>query len=134
VATGTSTPVDSGGKPLHVWVDAQLPPSLAGWLRSEHGVFADHVSQLDLTAARDTEIFAAARAAGAGSVIITKDDDFRKLLAQHGPPPQVVWVRCGNVTNFELRRIISDAWSRAVEHLLTGEPLVEIRRRGDRSS
>jgi uncharacterized protein (DUF433 family) len=55
VTTGTSTPVDSAVKPLHVWVDAQLPPSLAGWLRSEHGVFADHVSQLDLTAARDAE-------------------------------------------------------------------------------
>jgi predicted nuclease of predicted toxin-antitoxin system len=32
-------------------------------------------------------------------VVVTKDDDFAKLLGQHGPPPQVVWLRSGNVTN-----------------------------------
>jgi predicted nuclease of predicted toxin-antitoxin system len=60
---------------------------------------------------------------------VTKDDDFAKLLGQHGPPPQVVWLRCGNVTNPELRRIVLDAWPRADALLAEGEALVEIRRR-----
>jgi predicted nuclease of predicted toxin-antitoxin system len=134
VATGIGPPDGSAGKPVRVWVDAQLPPSLASWLRSEHGIAASHVSELDLTAVKDAAIFAAAKAAGDGSVIVTKDDDFRTLLTRFGPPPQVIWVRCGNVTNSELRRIISDAWSRAETLLRAGESLIEIRRRSERSS
>jgi predicted nuclease of predicted toxin-antitoxin system len=80
--------------------------------------------------AKDANIFAAAKAAGVGTVVVTKDEDFRKLLSQHGPPPQVVWVRCANVSNPELRRILSDAWPRAAALLLHGEPLVEIRQLG----
>jgi predicted nuclease of predicted toxin-antitoxin system len=134
VSTETLPSAGSAGKPVRIWIDAQLPPSLASWLRSEHGVAADHVSELDLAAARDAEIFAAAKAVGDGSVIITKDDDFRTLLTRSGPPPRVIWVRCGNVTNSELRRIISDAWPRAEALLRDGESLIEIRRRGERSS
>lgn len=36
-----------------VWIDAQLPPVLAGWLRDEYGVNAVHVKDLDLTRAPD---------------------------------------------------------------------------------
>ena len=95
---------------------------------------AIHVEQLGLLRARDPEIFAAARGADRAVVVLTKDDDFPKLLEHHGPPPQVVWVRCGNVTNQELRRILHESWPRAADLLATGEPLVEIRRRTDGAS
>lgn len=111
------------------WIDAQLPPALARWLHTEHGTDAQHVEELGLHRARDTEIFAAARAAAGPVAVITKDDDFAKLLDRHGPPPQVVWLRCGNVTNRELRRIVLDAWPRARDLLMAGEALIEIRRR-----
>jgi predicted nuclease of predicted toxin-antitoxin system len=111
-----------------VWIDAQLPPSLAQWLRSEYGTDAMHVEALGLHRAHDSEIFTAARAAQDSVVIVTKDDDFAKLLDQHGPPPQVLWVRCGNVNNQELRRIVLDAWPRASALLTASEALVEIRR------
>jgi predicted nuclease of predicted toxin-antitoxin system len=119
-----------GNKRL-VWIDAQLPPSLAQWLRSEYGTNAMHVETLGLHRAHDSQIFAAARAAEDPVMIVTKDDDFAKLLDQRGPPPQVVWVRCGNVSNQELRRIVLDAWPRALALLTTGEALVEIRRRSE---
>jgi predicted nuclease of predicted toxin-antitoxin system len=96
------------------WIDAQLPPALARWLQTEHQAEALHVEQLGLLCARDTDIFAAARAATGPVVVVTKDDDFAKLLDRHGPPPQVVWLRCGNVTNRELRRVVLDAWPRAL--------------------
>jgi predicted nuclease of predicted toxin-antitoxin system len=134
VVNGSPSSADPATRPLRIWVDAQLPPSLARWLRKEHAAEASHVAELSLIAARDAEIFAAAKAIGAGTVIVTKDDDFRTLLTQLGPPPQVVWVRCGNVSNAELRRILSDAWPRAEALLLDGEPLIEVRRRDDRSS
>ena len=108
-----------------VWVDAQLPPALARWLTEEYGVDAAHVDAAGYLGAADEAIFAAARAGGAG-VVVTKDDDFVRLLEQRGPPPQVVWVTCGNVRNAELRRVVLPAWPRAAALLAAGEPLVEI--------
>ena len=103
---------DSVASPTQVWIDAQLPTALARWLRTEHGVDTVHVEELGLLRARDPVIFARARSADRSVVIVTKDDDFPKLLGQHGSPPQVVWLRCGNVTNQELRRIVQEAWPR----------------------
>ena len=111
-----------------MWIDAQLPPALAAWLRIEHGVDAVHVEELGLHRARDLVIFGMARDAGRAVVVLTKDDDFRALLGQHGPPPQVIWVRCGNVRNLELRRIVQTAWPRTAELVAAGEALVEVRR------
>jgi predicted nuclease of predicted toxin-antitoxin system len=123
----------AAGKPASssrtTWIDAQLPPALARWLQTEHGTDALHVEELGLHRARDSEIFAAARAATGPVAVVTKDDDFAKLLDRHGPPPQVVLLRCGNVTNRELRRIVLEAWPRALDLLAAGEALVEIRRR-----
>lgn len=111
-----------------VWVDAQLPPALARWLRSTHGANAWHVAEVDQLAADDSAIFAAARA-GRAAVVVTKDDDFVELVERLGPPPQIVWVTCGNLRNAELRAIVLQAWPRVEELLASGEPLVELGRR-----
>ena len=91
-----------------VWVDARLPPSLAQWFRTERSIDALHVEDLGLHRARDLEIFSAARDAGTVA-LLTKDHDFCNLVGQYGPPPQVIWVRCGNASNEELRRILYEA-------------------------
>lgn len=115
--------------PFVTWIDAQLPPVLASWLREEHEASAAHVEDLGLLRASDSEIFSAAAASDVPVVVVTKDSDFAGLVALRGVPPQVVWVRCGNVSNAELRRIILEAWPRAAELLEDGEALVEIRSR-----
>ncbi len=107
-----------------VWVDAQLSPALAGWLRQAFGPDAAAVRDLGLRDAEDPTIFARARAAGA--VVLTKDSDFVDLLARHGPPPQVVWLTCGNTGNAALRALLATAWPRAAALLAAGEPLVEV--------
>jgi len=56
-----------------VWVDAQLPPALARWFRTEHGINAVHLEELGLHRARDRDIFEAARTAAGPVVVITKD-------------------------------------------------------------
>jgi predicted nuclease of predicted toxin-antitoxin system len=66
-------------------------------------VSAIAVRELGLQSATDAQIFFAARQAGA--TIITKDQDFVRLLERHGAPPQIIWVTC---------------------LLAAGEPLVEI--------
>ena len=110
-----------------VWIDAQLPPALASWLRDEYEVEAIHVQDLGFIAASDREIFEAAKQTDV--VVVTKDSDFVLLLQQRGPPPQVLWVRSGNTTNHDLRDIVVGAWPKAAALLGEGEPLVEIRRK-----
>ena len=105
-----------------------MPPALARWLRKTHGVEAFHVDEVEQLDADDPAIFAAART-GRAAVVVTKDDDFVELVERHGPPPQVVWVTCGNVRNVELRALVLDAWPRVAALLAGGEPLVEIGRR-----
>jgi predicted nuclease of predicted toxin-antitoxin system len=106
-------------------VDARLPPVLARWLGQEYGVDAAHVNDVGYLGADDPVIFAAARA-GAAAVVVTKDEDFVRLLEQHGPPPQIVWVTCGNVRNAVLRAVLLPIWPRVAASLAAGEPLVEI--------
>jgi len=110
---------------MRVWVDAQLPPSLARWSTQNHQVLAEHIADLTLLRADDALIFLAAQTAGI-QIVISKDEDFVNLLERHGPPQQIAWVTGGHVRNAELRSIVSRAWPRIAQLLRSGEPLVEI--------
>ena len=92
---------------VELWVDAQLSPALAPWIEAELGVRAQSASRLGLRDATDEAIFAAARKAGA--IVLTKDADFVRLLATHGPPPRVVWLTFGNTSNARARGSVLDA-------------------------
>jgi predicted nuclease of predicted toxin-antitoxin system len=107
-----------------VWVDAQLPPALAGWLREHGGVDAHALRDFGLRDAEDRNIFAAAR--DIGCVLITADIDFVDVLTQHGPPPQVAWVACGNSANELLLKNFTLHSSDASTLIGSGEPLVEL--------
>ena len=48
------------------------------------------------------------------------------LFERLGPPPQVLWVTCGNTSNARLREILTKSLPPAIELLQQGEPLVEI--------
>lgn len=45
---------------MKIWVDAQLPPTLASWLTETFGLEARPLRDLGLRDAQDIEIFAAA--------------------------------------------------------------------------
>jgi predicted nuclease of predicted toxin-antitoxin system len=70
------------------------------------------------------QIFAAAKLENA--VVMTKDSDFVLLLERLGPPPQVIWVTCGNSSNARLKEILGNILPKAIELLESGEKLVEI--------
>jgi predicted nuclease of predicted toxin-antitoxin system len=112
---------------VKLWLDAQLAPALALWITESLGISAVSVRDLGLRDAIDRDIFAAARDAKA--TVLTKDSDFVYLLERLGPPPQVIWLTCGNTSNAHLRTILAIALPRALTQIGTGEPLVEI---GDR--
>ena len=109
---------------MTIWLDAQLPPSLAIWIALRFGIQTTPVRGLNLREAEDEEIFRAA--ANEGAVVMTKDDDFVRLLERHGPPPQIIWLRCGNTSNAYLRQLLGVTLPDVLAMLEAGEPLVEI--------
>jgi predicted nuclease of predicted toxin-antitoxin system len=113
-----------------IWLDAQLPPTLAAWLASTFEIRCLAVRDLGLRDSDDRAIFQAARDQG-DVVIMSKDSDFVELALRFGPPPRILWLTCGNVTNSHLRRILAEVLPDAMAMLEVGEVVVEI---GDRNA
>jgi predicted nuclease of predicted toxin-antitoxin system len=111
---------------MKLWLDAQLPPSLARWIQSQPwDLEALPVRNIGLRSASDVEIFRQARESGA--VVMTKDKDFIRLLEIYGPPPHVIWLRIGNSSKDVLQHVLSSTLPTAIDMLHQGEPWVEIR-------
>jgi predicted nuclease of predicted toxin-antitoxin system len=109
---------------MTIWIDAQLSPIIAGWISRNFPIDAVALRDIGLRDAEDEEIFSAAKSAGV--VVMTKDSDFLDLLNRHGPPPQVLWVTCGNTSNARLKQILTATLSEAITLLEAGERLIEV--------
>jgi predicted nuclease of predicted toxin-antitoxin system len=107
-----------------LWLDAQVSPKLCPWIRREFGIDVVPVRDLGLREAEDRNIFARARQAG--TVVLTKDEDFALLVKRLGPPPQVIWLTCGNVSNASLKKILVTGLPEAMALIRRGEAMVEI--------
>jgi predicted nuclease of predicted toxin-antitoxin system len=107
-----------------VWSDAQISPQLARWIEETFTVKCLHVRDLGLRNTEDSEIFQKAR--DAGSVIMTKDEDFVRLVERNGPPPQVIWVTCGNMPNARFKTVLQKTFPDAMSLIASGETVVEI--------
>ena len=107
-----------------IWVDAQLPPTIATWITHSLGITAVALRDLGLRDAEDLEVFEAAKAQDA--VIMTKDSDFVDLVNRLVTPPQIIWLTCGNTSNARLREIFISTLSKALQLLEAGETIVEI--------
>jgi predicted nuclease of predicted toxin-antitoxin system len=110
---------------VNIWLDEQLSPALARWVALQFDVMAQPVRELGFKGASDPDIFFAARQASA--VVVTKDQDFVRLLERYGPPPKVIWITCGNTSNARLQEVLSLALPKALALFEKGESLVEIR-------
>lgn len=86
-------------------------------------VEAYSVKFLGLRDARDCDIFEEARKLKA--IVLTKDDDFVKLVAEKGSPPKIIWVTCGNTSNQRMKEILTQHLFNALSLLKTTD-LVEI--------
>lgn len=107
-----------------VWLDAQLSPQLARWIEETFGNECLHVRDLGLRDAEDPEIFHKARDAGA--VVMTKDEDFISLVERNGPPPQVIWITAGNMSNAHFKSLLMKTFPDAMSLIASGETVVEI--------
>ncbi len=111
---------------MKLWLDAQLPPAIAPWIGSTFLVECEHIRASPLAQAPDAKIFSALGIPGA--VIVSKDEDFADLVTRLDPPPQVLWLRVGNLTKSALQSYFALALPRAIASLAAGEPLVELHR------
>jgi len=109
---------------MKFWIDAQLSPALAPWISDTFAIEAFSVQRLGLRNASDEEIFFAARTEKV--VVLTKDSDFLNLLQRFGPPPQIVWITCGNIPNAVMREILHQHLPNVISRLQTGTSYLQI--------
>lgn len=67
---------------MTLWLDAQLPPQLASWIRQTLAINAVALRDIGLRDATDNAIFDAAK--NANAVLISKDSDFVELVMRLG--------------------------------------------------
>ena len=82
------------------------------------------VRDLGLRDSSDRAIFEAARIANA--ILISKDSDFVELVLKHGPPPKLIWVTCGNVSNAYLQTLCKSKLREATMLLDGTDDIVEL--------
>lgn len=109
---------------MKIWIDAQLSPAIASWITSQGIAEAVAVRDLGLRDASVKVIFDSARKANV--IVMTKDSDFVQLLDRFGPPPKILWVTCGNTSNDNLKKILSETLPKALQLFQEGDFLVEI--------
>ncbi|MEW6130937.1 MAG: DUF5615 family PIN-like protein [Acidobacteriota bacterium] len=109
---------------MTIWVDAQLSPAIANWLRLRFGITAYALRDLGLRDSTGRQIFLEAK--NSKALIITKDSDFLRLINELGSPPKVIWLTCGNTSNARLKEILEKHLETAIELLEGGEDLIEI--------
>ena len=104
-------------------VDNQLPTALARWLASR-GHDAVHVLDVGLADATDRAILN--YAISNESVVVSKDEDFSRLITEANSPASIVWVRLGNCRTKTLLQAFDSAFPQIVASLEAGIRLIEI--------
>jgi len=107
-----------------IWLDMQLPPALADWRTQRFGKPALHLATLGFERTPDEVVFESARQQNA--LILKKDVDFATLVRRHGPPPCVIWLRCGNTSVASLRILLDRVIPSAMQLIESGETLIEV--------
>ncbi|HJP63434.1 MAG TPA: DUF5615 family PIN-like protein [Mucilaginibacter sp.] len=85
---------------------------------------AQSLRSLGLRDAKDYDVFQQAREADV--ILMSKDQDFVKLVELHDTPPKLIWITCGNTSNAALCDILQSALPKAIELLNSNENIVEI--------
>jgi predicted nuclease of predicted toxin-antitoxin system len=110
------------------WIDANLPPKTVTWLSEAFNVTAKHMYDMGLLTSDDNTIFQKAKSESEQVIIITKDEDFVELVLRRKPPPKIIWITAGNLSNIHLQEILLKHLSEAVEKLTNPDNyFIEIR-------
>ncbi len=111
---------------LEFWIDVNLPPVMAVWLRNDFGVSAKSFNELNLGTEKDIAVFTSAVKRFNTVVITTKDVDF-KNLSEEIPGPRILYLNVGNISNKGLKEIIYKSLEKVIRIFSeTDETLIEI--------
>jgi predicted nuclease of predicted toxin-antitoxin system len=83
--------------------DHHLSPRLVGMLAD---IFPASLHVRGVGLARETDRVIWQYAKNNQMTIVSKDADFHQLSFVYGPPPKVVWIRCGSVTTNRIADIL----------------------------
>jgi predicted nuclease of predicted toxin-antitoxin system len=83
--------------------DQNLSFKLAGQL-ADLFPGSSQVRLLGLDCAVDSAIWQFAKANG--FIIVTQDADFADMAALYGPPPKIIWLRCGNQPSVFVEKLL----------------------------
>lgn len=65
---------------------------------------SNQVRKLDLATVDDETVFNYAKTHG--FTVVTQDSDFHELVALHGFPPKVIWLKCGNRPRWYIENLL----------------------------
>ena len=57
---------------------------------------------------------------------MSKDSDFVEFVLRNGPPPKLIWLTCGNLSNAALHTMLRSKLHDALSLLDRGDLIVEI--------
>lgn len=105
-------------------VDAQLPGTLARWLRGK-GCDAVHVLEREMSCVDDVSIWEIS--IREERILITKDVDFFILATRPGDTGRLLWLRMGNCRTQDLITRINKEWDLLTASYAEGQRIVEMR-------
>ena len=88
---------------VRLFFDEQLSEELCDALAD---IFPDsmHIRLLGHGGARDTTVWDLARTHGC--LVVSKDEDFHRLVVLRGAPPKFIWIRLGNCSTDDIARLL----------------------------
>ena len=84
--------------------DQNLSPKLADFF-AKNFVGSKHLQDLSLDLTNDSVVWEFAKTEE--FTIVTKDNDFNNLVAFWGFPPKVIWIRRGNCSTNDIRKLLN---------------------------
>lgn len=100
------------------WLDNNLSPIIAKWLKDETGYIIKSSFILKLYSLDDYEIYKLAKQNKTKVIFISKDTDFPQIINRFGSPPKLIYLRIGNTDNKVLFNFILKNLEDALERLL----------------
>ena len=91
---------------MKLLLDENLSPRLVDLL-SDLYPGSDHVHNLNLGGANDSEVWGYAKLHG--FAIVSKDSDFAARSVLEKDPPKIIWIRLGNCSTGDVERLLRSA-------------------------
>ena len=112
---------------LEFWIDFNLPPNMAVWLRDEFNVLAKSFKELNFDTTPDVEVYKIAALQSNIIVITTKDIDFIGYQKIIGAPPKILYISVENISNQNLKKIVFNNFAEILKLFLQSDAsLIEI--------